>query len=75
VRPIDSLLGSLHALLAQPAGGGPAAVTRTTFDAAALADGSANNVFGCNCSTNRSGLSDAERQANVAANMKALGLA
>ena len=75
MRTIDSLLGSLNALLAQPAGGGPAAPTRTTFDATALANGSANQVFGCNCSTNKSGLSEAEQQANVAANMKALGLA
>ncbi len=76
MRPVDSLLGALHALLAQPAGGGPAAPTqRATLDVASLAAAPSSHAFGCNCQKNPSGLSDSERAAAVAANMAALGLA
>ena len=75
MRPIDSLLGSLHAMLAQPAAGGPAPAALTTLDVASLAGGSAAHPFGCTCQKNPSGLSDADKAAAVAENMLALGLA
>ncbi|MBM3268747.1 MAG: hypothetical protein FJZ01_13990 [Candidatus Sericytochromatia bacterium] len=77
MQSVDSLLGALRGLLAQPAGGGPAKAQPqvATFDVAGLAGLPAGQAFGCTCTKNASGLSDAERAAAVAQNMKALGLA
>lgn len=76
LKPIDSLIGSLRTLLAQPTAGGPAPATvRTTFDISDLAFAPKNEAFGCGCQKNPSGLSDAEKAAAKAENLKAMGLA
>lgn len=76
MKPIDSLIGSLRSLLAQPAAGGPAAQpVRTTFEISDLAFAPKSEAFGCTCQKNPSGMSDAEKAAAKAANLRAMGLA
>lgn len=74
---VTLLLGDIRALLASPrVAGGPTTTTAVDLSGIAYATpGQSAHTFGCKCSVNPSGMSQAEVKAAQEANMRALGLA